>query len=306
MDPFSGFSTIVALAADFVSQRRAEEDASLEEFKAWLANQRHSDIIKLLESNTATSVGIKALLHESHSETLSRLEQLMLQTARPSDRLDQPKSQFKADVVEKITLGINNSFVGTVHDISDLATRCAIYVIEEKRVEFQIELQKTVLEAPPNDPLILPKFEKARLRLSEQLKKRLEILTSQDVHEWWRYFLSSKSDWTFVTKSLIARADLASNGIVTGQKIDVWRTDGPQLSAPIYLSKQETAEMLEHLGFESTRDLCFGPYWRAAVDLPLDLIVRHVIPSIVIQLERQDVPASGDVLNLAAWHIGEG
>lgn len=306
MDPISGFATIVGLAADFVSQRRAEEDASLEEFKAWLADQRHSDIVRLLESNTATSVGIKALLHESHSEILSRLEQLLLQKSPRSDRLDQSQAQPKADVVETIVLGVNNSFVGTDADICGLATRCAIHVIEAKRVEFQVELQKTVLGSLPDDPLILPKYEKARLERSKQLKKRLEILTSQEVHEWWQYFLNSTNDWIFAMQALIARADLASVGIVTGQKIDVWRTADPELSAPIYLSEQETAEMLEYLGFESTKDLCFGPFWRAAVDLPLDLIVKHVIPSIVVQLERRETPAFGDVLNLAAWHIGEG
>lgn len=306
MDPITGFATIVSLAADFVSQRRAEDDASLEEFKDWLANQKHADIIKLLDSNTATTVGIKALLHESHSEIVSRLEELRLQTSSSSAQLDHAQAQAAADVVETIVLGINNSFVGTSADMSDLATRCAVYAIEGKRVEFQIELQKTVLETPPDDPLMLPRYEKARLERAQQLKKRLELLTSKAVYEWWQYFLCRKEDWTIAMQSLIARADFASNGVVTGQKIDVWRTEEPVLSAPIYLSEQEVAQTLEHLGFQSTRDLRLGAYWRAAVDLPLELIVSHVIPSIIVQLERRETPASGDVLNLIAWHIGEG
>jgi hypothetical protein len=165
---------------------------------------------------------------------------------------------------------------------------------------------KTTLESPPDDPLILPKYEKVRLERSKQLKKRLEILTSQEVHECWQYFLNSTNHWIFAMQALIARADLASSGSVTGQKIDVWRTDEPELSAPIYLSEWEIAEMSKHLEFESTKDLRFGSFWRTAAELPLDLIVKQVIPSIVVQLERRDTQAFGDVLNLDTWHVGEG
>ena len=235
MDLISSFATIAALVADFASQRRAENDATLEEFKAWLADQRHADIIKLLESNTAMSVGIKALLHESHSEILARIEQLIVQTVPPSDRFEKPQSSCKADIVERITLGINNSFVGTSGDIGNLATRCAIHGIEGKRVNFEIELQETLLEITPDDPLIIPKYERIRLERSKQLKKRLEILTSQEVHEWWQYFMSSSNDWAMAMQALIARADFSENQIVTGKKIDVWRTDAPQMSAPIYM-----------------------------------------------------------------------
>lgn len=306
MDPITGFATIVSLAADFVSQRRADDDASLEEFKDWLANQKHADIIKLLESNTATTVGIKALLHESHSEIMRQLEQLRLQASSPRTHSYHTQIQAAADVIETIVLGINNSLVGTSADLSDLANRCAAYALEGKAVEFKIELQKTLLETPPDDSLILLRYEKARLERAQQLKKRLELLTSKAAYEWWQYFLYRKEDWTVAMLSLIARADLASNGVATGQKIDVWRTEEPVLSAPIYLSEQELAQTLEHLGFQSTMDLRLGAYWCAAADLPLDLIVSHVIPSIIVQLERWETPASGDVLNLATWHIGEG
>jgi hypothetical protein len=305
MDPIV-FSTIVSLLADFVSQRRAENDASLEEFKTWLADQRHTEIIKLLDSNTERTIGIKALLHQSHSEIISRLEQLKLDIPHPYHQSELASAQEIADVVETIILGSNNNFAGTSIDLEDLATRCAIYAIEGKKVVFQIELQKTVLETPPNDPLILPRHEKARLELATQLKTRLQLLTSPTVYEWWGYILGRKEDWQLVIQSLLFRAKLDFYGIVMGQKIDVWRTEKPLLNAAIYLNPQEIAEALQHLGFKSTSELRFGAYWRAATDLPFNLITQHVIPSIIVQLERHNVPAVGDVLNLATWHIGEG
>lgn len=296
----------MSLAANFVSERRSENDANIEEFKAWLADQRHDDIIKLLESNTATTVGIKALLHESRSDIISHLEQLALQITSRSDQSERAPAQETADVIETIYLGINNAFVGGAGDMADLATRCAIYAIHGKRVKFQVELQETVLDTPLGDPLILPRYEKARLERARQLESRLELLTSQAVHDWWQYFLGRAEDWGFAIQSLLLRASLDSNNHAVGQKIDVWRTEEPTLSAAIYLNAQDVTATLEHLGFQSTRDLRMGAHWRAALDLPLDLIARHVIPNIIVQLERQGIPAVGEVLNLAAWHIGEG
>ena len=305
IDAVTGFATIVSLAAEFVSQRRAKGDASIEEFKEWLALQRHAEAIKLLESNAATTVGVKALLHESHSQIISRLDYLCAQKAGGSSGSDD-KKPHAAGAVEKIVLGRNNLFIGTPEDIEELATRCAIYAIEGKEVEFQVELQAAVLESSPDDPLLLARYRKSRLDRSMQLKKRLELLTSKDVYTWWQYFLGRKEDWVLVVESLISRANLAFSGVVTGHKIDVWRTAKPHLSAPVYLSEQEIVFLLEHLGFESTRDIRLGPHWRAVVDMPHDLIAKHVIPSIIVQLESRRVEASGDVLNLAAWHIGDG
>lgn len=307
MDPITvtaSFATIVSLTADFISQRRAADDATLDEFKAWLADQRHDEVISFLESNVATTVGIKALLHESHAEILERLGQLELQIAA---RLEQPErvpGQEKAKIVETICLGLNNTFAGTKVDLAELATRCAIYAIEEKTVEFRVSLQETLLDAPPDDPLILPRYEKVRHDRARQLESRLELLASPAVYEWWQYFLSRKEDWEAAIQSLLARASF--NGHAGGQKIDVWRTEDPKLIAAIYLNTHEVAETLAHLGFSSTSELRFGAHWRAAIDLPFDLISQHVIPSIIVQLEQHKVPVVGDALNLAAWHIGEG
>ncbi|TQM03686.1 hypothetical protein FB548_3646 [Pseudoxanthomonas sp. 3HH-4] len=306
MDPISGFASIVSLAAEFLMQRQSGKEASLEEFKDWLADHRQAEVVKILESNASTAVSIKAMLHVSHREVLDILEQIRQQISASQESVGTVPAPIVSDAIEKIVLGVENKFLGTDEAIDSLAMRCAVHAIQGKTVEFQIELAETAFNPPPEDPLALARYEKARTDRAQRLKRRLEMLTSKEVHEWWRYFLIRKEDWAVVIQNLILRADLASNGVATGKKIDVWRTDKPVLNTSIDLSHNEMHEALQHLGFESANALRMGSHWRAATDLPLGLIVRHIIPSIIAHLEIREIPASGDVLDLAAWHIGEG
>lgn len=64
------------LLADFVAHRGAAEGKSFDEFMAWLSEQRHDEIKALLEQNTSTTIGIKALLGENQREILDRLQSL--------------------------------------------------------------------------------------------------------------------------------------------------------------------------------------------------------------------------------------
>jgi sulfur transfer protein SufE len=79
MEPISTamtFATIVSLMADFVSHRGAEESKDFDSFMAWLQEQRHEEIRSLLESNSTTVIGIKALLSESRQQILEGLTSL--------------------------------------------------------------------------------------------------------------------------------------------------------------------------------------------------------------------------------------
>ena len=81
MDPITAFATIVSLLADFVAHRSANEGKSFDEFMAWLSEQRHDEIRSLLELNTNTTIGIKALLGENQREILEHLQSLDRQMA---------------------------------------------------------------------------------------------------------------------------------------------------------------------------------------------------------------------------------
>lgn len=73
----TGFATVVGLIGQFLDGRRDRATQDYEQFKAWLAENRHEEIIKLLEQNVATTVGIKALLTRDRAfltECLVRLD----------------------------------------------------------------------------------------------------------------------------------------------------------------------------------------------------------------------------------------
>jgi hypothetical protein len=67
------FATIVGLLSEFVSQRRSTQKASFEEFKGWLTERRHDEIVELLQTTSAASIGTKALLKETRDVLLDRL-----------------------------------------------------------------------------------------------------------------------------------------------------------------------------------------------------------------------------------------
>lgn len=76
MSAATSFATIISLLADFVAHRGANQGRSFDEFMAWLSEQRHDEIKSLLELNTTTTIGIKALLGENQREILDRLQSL--------------------------------------------------------------------------------------------------------------------------------------------------------------------------------------------------------------------------------------
>jgi hypothetical protein len=94
-----------------------------------------------------------------------------------------------------------------------------------------------------------------------------------------------------------------------GTKLDVWRTEAPELFAPVYLSTDEVEAVLSNFRFKSMKDLAFGAGWRAADELPRDIIVKKVLPRILTEIELRRVDLANQervVLVLPSWHIGQG
>ncbi|CAD0313377.1 hypothetical protein [Xanthomonas hortorum] len=308
MDPIaaaSGLATIVSLASDFVAQRKSSRDADIEEFKSWLATQRHDDVIALLESNQMTASSTKAFLRESHQNLMKRLDDLndLLIHIRANGAT--PVSQAPS-AIETITLGELNKFTGTPSDQEALATRIALHAIEQKAVQFKVNLEKTVVSVAANDQLLLARYEQSRIKLAKELEERLTFLTSPLAQDAWRYFLSTTQDWNLAIGKFIKLASLDPNDRHSGKKIDVWRTEEPEVFSGIYLNSEEISAMLNHLDFSSMRDLAMGSHWRAAIDLPSEMITWHVIPAITIALRAKNIDIQSDMLALHDWHIGEG
>lgn len=76
MDLGTSFVAIVQLIAEFMNQQRAGTTQSYEEFTAWLADNRHDELLRLLEQNATTSTSIKALLSQNRATVLERFDRL--------------------------------------------------------------------------------------------------------------------------------------------------------------------------------------------------------------------------------------
>lgn len=76
MEPITGFVTIVGLLADYVSERRSDKAANQQDFEAWLAANRHDEILRIIQQNQATSISIKALLNEGNDAIVAKLQRL--------------------------------------------------------------------------------------------------------------------------------------------------------------------------------------------------------------------------------------
>jgi hypothetical protein len=92
MEPISvatTFATIVSLLSDFAAHRGVQGARTYDEFTKWLTEQRHEDVLRLLQSNAATVTSIKALLNQSSDAVLGRLESLDRTLATVASGIDE-------------------------------------------------------------------------------------------------------------------------------------------------------------------------------------------------------------------------
>jgi hypothetical protein len=76
MDPLSvssAFASIVGLIAQFSEQRHEGSARNYEEFKAWLAEHRHDEIIRELDQNGNSIIAIRVLLAQDRAHLGARL-----------------------------------------------------------------------------------------------------------------------------------------------------------------------------------------------------------------------------------------
>lgn len=75
------FSTIISLIAEFKSQRKDDAIDNINDFKDWLSEIRHSELITLIEQNQSTLISIKSLLNVGTAELAKKLEGIDLKLA---------------------------------------------------------------------------------------------------------------------------------------------------------------------------------------------------------------------------------
>ncbi|AOH37501.2 hypothetical protein BGP89_09060 [Luteimonas sp. JM171] len=91
MEPITtaaAFASIVGLLSDFVSHRDTSDAKGFDDFMAWLSENRHEELRNLLQSNTTTTLSIKALFNESRQEIIDRLSSLDKSLASVASGID--------------------------------------------------------------------------------------------------------------------------------------------------------------------------------------------------------------------------
>ena len=100
MEPLTtatALASVLSLIGQFRAERGAENKQDTEEFMSWLHENRHDEIIQLLELNAKTATSIKALLAINHDELVSRLETIDKALALYASRI--PEFSDLADVL---------------------------------------------------------------------------------------------------------------------------------------------------------------------------------------------------------------
>jgi hypothetical protein len=209
----------------------------------------------------------------------------------------------------RIELNIDHSLRTPATELKSLVGRLAVSAVQGESVGvevFHVGLDE-YLDKIASDPVSRAMYRKTWVELARRVSGTIQLLFSGPVLDAWSFWLCNSDDYLSVTEALINRCD--ASGAVSGVKIDVWRTAEPDLSAPIFLSDPEVNAVLSKFGFKSMQDLAFGAGWRAADELPTDVVVKKVLPRILMATQSRGVDIADRehaVLGLATWHIGLG
>lgn len=192
-------------------------------------------------------------------------------------------------------------------DFKLIINRLAVAAAKEEFLSLQvelIELEEMVAAFP--DEVQQVRFRAERIGKAAQIADTIQLLCSKKVQDWLPFVVTDSTDRVTVANAILHW--YTSGHYAPGTKLDVWRDRNPRLSAPVYLTKPEVDAMLSKFEFNSMQDLAMGAGWRAADELPADIIIGKVLPRILIETQIRKVSATEvqETLVLASWHIGQG
>jgi hypothetical protein len=209
----------------------------------------------------------------------------------------------------RIELNIDHTLRTPATELKTLIARLAVSAVEGDLLgveAFHVGLDE-YLDKIASDPVSRAMYCKTWVDLARRVSGTIQLLFSGPVLDAWSHWLCNSDDYLSVTEALINRC--GAGRAVSGVKIDVWRTAEPDLSAPIFLSDPEVNAVLPKFEFKSMQDLAFGAGWRAADELPTNVILRKVLPRILMAIQSRGVDITARepaILGLASWHIGLG
>jgi len=69
-------TSLVGLVTQFAGERRHAVAMTAEEFKAWLAENRHDDVVRLLEQNAHSLLAVRIMLSQDRTELFTQLAEI--------------------------------------------------------------------------------------------------------------------------------------------------------------------------------------------------------------------------------------
>ena len=220
---------------------------------------------------------------------------------------------FSANLGVPIKIELDNDFsvLTSTENLRKGAARLATGATRGSCPEIQVLLPDLdgVL-AHFTDPVQAEQVSQAMETRRKRTVEMLKSICSASAQESWRLYLSDSGDYLRVVEGILSYA--RSIGVGGGQKLDVFQTTPPELYASVFLDDQEVASMLDHLGFSTMAHLAFGAGWRAADELPRQIIQDKVIPAILgCVVPWKSTYSKEDALfrkafRLHTWHIGTG
>lgn len=230
----------------------------------------------------------------------------------------------RAGSILRLELNLDDTFAGTPVEFSRL-TRNLVFSLKQGRPktlrvvypelkEFEVYVATHLKDAhsSKNNAVEVVDFVSEKQKRGEFIRAAINLLFSPRVNKHWCALLVSESDWQNAFSSVL---NWFSNGGRIAQpqgltKIDIWRSEEPKLSAPIFVTDEELRAILQARGLSDARHLAFGPGWVAADELPAAILVNKALPRILVSLarERDEIPDEQleSALCIFSWHVGLG
>ena len=221
-----------------------------------------------------------------------------------------------------LELNLDDTFSGSPIDLSRL-TRKLVFSLKKgqpmtvrvlypelKEYDAYIDAHLKNPNSSDDSALQLLDYVLQQQKRAERIQVTIDLLFSPRVNKEWSYLLVSESDWQGVLAGVLS---YFSTGGRIGKgltKIDIWRTEEPKLSAPIFVTDEELNAILQVRGLSDVRQLAFGPGWVAADELPAAILVSKALPRILVSLAASTDEIRDEhfesALCILSWHVGLG
>lgn len=250
-----------------------------------------------LDTVRELSSGFDALREYLESRFGTRLTHLEQASADDDDSTESSLIRFE--------LRYDLTPLATDDEFLALVSAAAVAAVEGRRVRAEVVLPTLDDDlAFLQDPVQFAQYKRDRLAKASRIAAALTAFFSTQVEAFWSTYLSGVADRVTVARAIMAEQS------THGSRLDVWRTVDPYITTQIWLTPDELAAVLDSVGVGTLNHLSVGAGWRDAADLPREVIVQKVMPSILKAVVRQGETEGddwlGDILFLPYWHIGQG